>query len=76
VDHVEIGDDVIVGAQAGVSKDIPARSVVLGSPAVPHQEFKRQLAAFARLPEMRRLVQTLETRIAALEAQLPAPPDA
>jgi UDP-3-O-[3-hydroxymyristoyl] glucosamine N-acyltransferase len=76
VDHVEIGDDVIVGAQAGVSKDIPARSVVLGAPAVPHQEFKRQLAAVARLPETRRLVQALEERMAALEARLPAPPGA
>ena len=74
VDHVEIGDDVIVGAQAGVTKDIPSRSVVLGAPAIPHQEFKRQLAAFARLPEMRRLVQALEERIAALEARVPAPP--
>jgi UDP-3-O-[3-hydroxymyristoyl] glucosamine N-acyltransferase len=73
VDHVEIGDDVIVGAQAGVSKDIPARSVVLGAPAVPHQEFKRQLAAVARLPEMRRLVQALEERMAALETRLPPP---
>ena len=76
VDHVEIGDDVIVGAQAGVTKDIPARSVMLGSPAVPHQELKRQLAAVARLPEMRRLVQALEERITALEARLPAPPGA
>jgi UDP-3-O-[3-hydroxymyristoyl] glucosamine N-acyltransferase len=74
VDHIEIGDDVIVGAQAGVSKDIPARSVVLGAPAVPHQEFKRQLAAFARLPEMRKQVQALQERIAALESRLPAPP--
>jgi UDP-3-O-[3-hydroxymyristoyl] glucosamine N-acyltransferase len=74
VDHVEIGDDVIVGAQAGVTKDIPGRSVVLGSPAVPHQEMKRQLAAVARLPEMRQLLQAVEGRIAALEARLPEPP--
>jgi UDP-3-O-[3-hydroxymyristoyl] glucosamine N-acyltransferase len=69
VDHVEIGDDVIVGSQAGVTKDIPPRSVVLGSPAVPHQEIKRQLAAIARLPELRRLVQALEERLGALEAR-------
>jgi len=73
VDHVEIGDDAIVGAQAGVTKDVPPRSVVLGSPAVPHQEIKRQLAAIARLPELRRLVQALEERLGALEARLQAP---
>lgn len=49
VDHVEIGDGVIVGAQAGMTRDIPPRSTVLGAPAVPHTEFKRQLAALARL---------------------------
>ncbi len=70
VDHVEIGDDVIVGAQAGVTKDIPPGSVVLGSPAIPHGEFKRQVAAVARLPEMRKLLRALEERLAALEARL------
>ena len=70
VDHVEIGDDVIVGAQAGVTKDIPPGTVVLGSPAIPHGEFKRQLAATARLPEMRKILRALEERLAALEARL------
>ncbi len=70
VDHVEIGDDVIVGAQAGVTKDIPAGSVVLGSPAIPHGEFKRQVAATARLAQMRRSLHALEERLAALEGRL------
>jgi UDP-3-O-[3-hydroxymyristoyl] glucosamine N-acyltransferase len=67
VDHVSIGDDVIVGAQAGVSKDIPTGSIVLGSPAVPHRDFKRQLAATARLPELAKLVRALETRLKDVE---------
>lgn len=70
VDHVEIGDEVIVGAQSGVTKDIPPGSVVLGSPAVPHGEFKRRVAATARLPELRKLLRALEERLAALEARL------
>jgi UDP-3-O-[3-hydroxymyristoyl] glucosamine N-acyltransferase len=70
VDHVEIGDDVIVGAQAGVSKDVPAGSIVLGSPAIPHGDFKRQLAATAGLPEMRKRVRALEERLAALEGRV------
>lgn len=70
VDHVEIGDDVIVGAQAGVTKDVPPRSAVLGAPAVPHTEFKRQLAAVARLPELRKALRALEERLAGLEARL------
>lgn len=67
VDHVSIGDGAIVGAQAGVPKDVPAGGVVLGSPALPHMEFKRQQAILARLPELRRAVQALEARLRALD---------
>jgi UDP-3-O-[3-hydroxymyristoyl] glucosamine N-acyltransferase len=70
VDHVQIGDDVIVGAQAGVTKDVPSRSIVWGSPAIPGHKIKRQMAAIARLPELRKAVRTLEERLAALEARL------
>ena len=70
VDHVRIGDDVVIGAQAGVANDIPPRTVVLGSPAVPHLEFKRQLAATARLPLLGKTLRALEERLRALEARL------
>jgi len=70
VDHVSIGDDVIVGAQAGVTKDIPAGSIVLGSPAIPHREFKRQVATVARLPELVKALRGLESRLKALEERL------
>jgi UDP-3-O-[3-hydroxymyristoyl] glucosamine N-acyltransferase len=70
VDHVSIGDDVIVGAQAGVTKDIPAASIVLGSPAIPHREFKRQVAMVARLSELVKTLRGLESRLKALEERL------
>jgi len=70
VDHVRIGDNVVVGGQAGVTKEIPPGSIVLGSPAVPHLEFKRQLAATARLPQLGKALRTLEERLRALEARL------
>ena len=69
-DHVEIGDDAIVMAQSGVGKDIPPRTAVFGSPAAPHTETKRQLAALARLPALRKAVRALEERLAGLEARL------
>ena len=56
VGHIRVGDDVTVGAQAGVTKDVPDGGVFLGSPAIPHGEFKRQVAALARLPELARAV--------------------
>lgn len=70
VDHVRIGDNVVVGAQSGVTKDIPEGAIVLGSPAVPHLEFKRLLAATARLPQLGKTLRALEERLRALEARL------
>jgi UDP-3-O-[3-hydroxymyristoyl] glucosamine N-acyltransferase len=57
-------------AQSGVGKDIPPRTAVFGSPAAPHTETKRQLAALARLPALRKAVRALEERLAGLEARL------
>ena len=42
-DHISIGDDTIIAAQAGVSKSFPAKSIVVGAPAMPRKEFIKQL---------------------------------
>src|SRR3972149_6559800 len=67
VDHVTIGDDVTVGAQSGGTKDIPSGMVFLGSPAVPHQEFKRGVAAVNQFPRLIRQLHAIEARLSALE---------
>ncbi len=69
-DHVQVGDDAVFGAQAGVSKNVPEGAIVLGAPAVPHLEFKRQLAGTARLPQLGKTLRALEERLRALEARL------
>jgi UDP-3-O-[3-hydroxymyristoyl] glucosamine N-acyltransferase len=51
-DHKKIGDQVMIGAQGGVIGDIPAKSVVWGTPTQPNREWLRQLAALRRLPEI------------------------
>ncbi len=64
VGHITIGDNVRIGAKAGVINSIGAGQSVLGQPAVPVQEAKRQVAVAQRLPElkkeMRRLRQELD----------------
>ena len=70
VDHVRIGDNAMIGAQSGVRKDVPDGGMVWGSPAAPHLEYKRQLAAMARLPRLGKTLRALEERLRALEAQL------
>jgi UDP-3-O-[3-hydroxymyristoyl] glucosamine N-acyltransferase len=65
VGHIRVGDGVTIGAQAGVTKDVPDGAVYLGSPAVPHVEFKRQVGALARLPELLRTLRGRSRRGAA-----------
>lgn len=42
-DHTDIGDDSIVLAQAGVTKSYPAKSVIMGAPAVPRKDFIKRM---------------------------------
>ena len=42
-DHIQIGDDTLIAAQSGVTKSFPAKSIVVGAPAVPRKEFIKQL---------------------------------
>jgi UDP-3-O-[3-hydroxymyristoyl] glucosamine N-acyltransferase len=50
--HCTIGDNTIAIAQAGLHGDIPAGSMVAGSPAFDHKQWLRATALFARLPEL------------------------
>jgi UDP-3-O-[3-hydroxymyristoyl] glucosamine N-acyltransferase len=55
--HCNIGDGVIAIAQAGLHGDIPAGSMVAGSPAFEHKQWLRATALFSRLPELLRQFQ-------------------
>jgi UDP-3-O-[3-hydroxymyristoyl] glucosamine N-acyltransferase len=70
VDHVEIGDNVIIGAQSGVTHNLPGNQGYVGSPALPHREFLRAITTFPKLPEMRKTLLDLEKRIRKLEEAL------
>ncbi len=70
VDHVEIGDNVIVGAQSGVMNDLPANQAYVGTPSYPHREFLRMVAAFPKLPEMRKTLLDMEKRLKKIEETL------
>jgi UDP-3-O-[3-hydroxymyristoyl] glucosamine N-acyltransferase len=75
-DHVRIGDHATVIAQAGIARDVEPRTVMSGTPALPHNLWRRVQAAIPRLPELLRTIATLERRLAALEAtSMRAPKD-
>jgi UDP-3-O-[3-hydroxymyristoyl] glucosamine N-acyltransferase len=50
--HCKIGDEVVVTAQSGTHGDIPAGSIVSGSPAFDHKKWMRATALFAKLPDI------------------------
>ncbi len=66
-DHIHIGDGAVLGARSGVANDVPAKTTVLGEPAIDLKERKLQLASMTKLPEMRKQVKQLLKRVEELE---------
>jgi UDP-3-O-[3-hydroxymyristoyl] glucosamine N-acyltransferase len=55
-----------VGAQAGVMKDVDPKDFVIGSPAMPHLQFKKMVANTILLPKLKEKVKLLEDELAKL----------
>lgn len=51
-DHISIGDDSIVAGKSGVTKSFPAKSILVGGPAVPRKDFIRQLKTMKDAEEL------------------------
>ncbi len=69
-DHVRMNTGCMVGAKAGIHKDVPAGEVWIGYLATPEAEQKRLLFSLKRVPEMRDQFKAMEKQIAALTLQL------
>jgi len=67
--HLKIGRQVTVGAKSGVMRDVAEKEMVLGYPAVPDKQAKRQWVGIQRLPEMIVKLRELEKQVAALTAK-------
>ncbi|MSU65712.1 MAG: UDP-3-O-(3-hydroxymyristoyl)glucosamine N-acyltransferase [Opitutus sp.] len=68
--HLKIGRQVTVGGKSGVTRDVPDKETVLGYPAVPDKQAKRQWIGLQKLPEMIVRMRELEKQVAALTAKL------
>jgi UDP-3-O-[3-hydroxymyristoyl] glucosamine N-acyltransferase len=66
--HLKLGVQAMVGAKSGVMRDIPDKGVVLGIPAMPDKQAKRQMIALQQLPELIRRTRELEKQVAELTA--------
>jgi UDP-3-O-[3-hydroxymyristoyl] glucosamine N-acyltransferase len=60
VDHVVIGENTVIMSKSGVTKDMPANSVISGFPAQDHQKELEQLAAIRRLPAIIKKISEIE----------------
>jgi UDP-3-O-[3-hydroxymyristoyl] glucosamine N-acyltransferase len=69
VGHIRIGKGAMVGAQSGVTKSVPAETVVTGYPATQHTLWKRLQALIHRLPDLAQRSRDLEERVTSLERQ-------
>ncbi len=66
--HLKIGQQVTVGGKSGVMRDVADKETVLGFPAVPDKQAKRQWVGIQKLPEMLLRMRELERKVAELSA--------
>src|SRR5438445_10511119 len=66
-DDVTVGDFAMIAARSGLNRDVPAKEVVAGTPALPRMEWLKAMAIVAKLPELRQQVRDLEERLKMLE---------
>jgi UDP-3-O-[3-hydroxymyristoyl] glucosamine N-acyltransferase len=65
--HLKLGNQATVGAKSGVMRDIPDKGTVLGIPAAPGNQTKRQWIGLQQLPDLIRRVRELEKQIEELK---------
>lgn len=70
VGHITIGDNATVGAKAGVTSDVKPGETVLGQPALPVRQKRREIAILGKVPGMWNQLKALPGRVKALEDQL------
>jgi UDP-3-O-[3-hydroxymyristoyl] glucosamine N-acyltransferase len=65
--HLEIGDKVVATAQTGIANTVEAGTLVSGYPAIANRDWLKASTVFKRLPELKKTLADLESRLAAIE---------
>ena len=66
IDHITIGDDVVLVHRAGIPEDILDPGMYAGGPAQPFREYRRNISAFKKLSNLRQRVMQLEKQVRVL----------
>lgn len=69
-DHVTVGDNVMISGQSGVFNNVASGEILSGTPAIPHKARLKSAAVYPHLPEMRKTLTKLVTRMEKVEEQL------
>lgn len=64
--HLKVGSGAVVGAKAGVTKDVSPGEYVMGLPAIPAAKYKRNMASLALLPKLKERLTALEKKVSEL----------
>lgn len=70
VGHITIGDNATIGAKAGVTGDVESGTTVLGQPAIPIRQKRREVAILGKLPSLWTKLKSLPRRVKTLESQV------
>jgi UDP-3-O-[3-hydroxymyristoyl] glucosamine N-acyltransferase len=62
--HLTIGRGAVAVGQSGVTNSLDPRAMVAGYPAIDSRDWRKASVLFKRLPELKRRIEALETRIA------------
>ncbi len=68
--HLKIGNQVKVAAQAGIHKDAKDGEILSGSPAIPFKTWMKMVAAWPKVPELRRKIKHLEEHVKEMEKRM------
>lgn len=68
--HLKIGHQVTVGGKSGVTRDLADGQTVLGYPAVPDKQAKRQWIGLQQLPDLIVRMRQLEKQLEEVTAKL------
>jgi UDP-3-O-[3-hydroxymyristoyl] glucosamine N-acyltransferase len=69
LDHKTVTDDVILVHRCGVTEDITEPGVYATTPPQPFRDYRRNIATYRKLYELRQRLQNLEKKIAKLSGQ-------
>jgi UDP-3-O-[3-hydroxymyristoyl] glucosamine N-acyltransferase len=66
-DHVEIKHDSVIGAASNVATNVPAHSVMFGTPAIPKKDAIESIMGLRRLPRLIKALDELRDKVSLLE---------